>query len=220
MSETVVSWCHYRSVDVSRSTAYKKNDQALLAGKAERSFAAWWGYGRFQSIDAARSLTRLFAAARLQLTSSSLKLKEKHRDGAKVIKRYPATAYERVGHPDLDKASKRRLQESCCTLDPVVLLAMMREAQNELGKRVGSASWNARDNGRATEIDLVAFARELGDGWKQDEQRRYVWDKPVPHRPSMIDAAFLDPGMARRGSAPMRSTRTHPAGSHADSACK
>ncbi|GEC59077.1 hypothetical protein BEL01nite_81200 [Bradyrhizobium elkanii] len=40
--------------------------------------------------------------------------------------------------------------------------------------------------------DLAAFARELGDGWKQGEQRgihrrRYVRRKPVPRRPSMLD---------------------------------
>jgi hypothetical protein len=40
--------------------------------------------------------------------------------------------------------------------------------------------------------DLVSFARELGDGWKQGEQRiihrrRYVRRKPVPRRPSMLD---------------------------------
>ncbi|NEV01147.1 hypothetical protein [Bradyrhizobium uaiense] len=40
--------------------------------------------------------------------------------------------------------------------------------------------------------DLVAFARELGDGWKQGEQRvihrrRHVRRKPVPRRPSMLD---------------------------------
>ncbi|WP_146207682.1 hypothetical protein [Bradyrhizobium sp. SUTN9-2] len=39
---------------------------------------------------------------------------------------------------------------------------------------------------------MTAFARELGDGWKQGEQRgihrrRYVRRKPVPRRPSMLD---------------------------------
>ncbi|MGV7213444.1 hypothetical protein [Bradyrhizobium sp. UFLA05-112] len=40
--------------------------------------------------------------------------------------------------------------------------------------------------------DLAAFVRELGDDWKQGEQRgihrrRYVRRKSVPRRPSMLD---------------------------------
>jgi hypothetical protein len=64
-------------------------------------------------------------------------------------------------------------------------------AQNEPGKRVDR---RAGMPGMATPMrsDLVAFARELGDGWKQGEQRiihrrRYVRRKPVPRRPSMLD---------------------------------
>ncbi|QOZ36429.1 hypothetical protein XH92_36495 [Bradyrhizobium sp. CCBAU 53421] len=99
------------------------------------------GCGRFEGIDAARSLARLFAAARLHINffQPSFELKEKHREGAKMIKRYlpPATPYERaLVQPRLDEAFKGRLREIYRTLDPVALLAQMRDAQNELGKRV------------------------------------------------------------------------------------
>jgi hypothetical protein len=155
------------------------------------------GYGRFEGIDAARSLARLFAAARLHINffQPSFKLKEKHREGAKVIKRYhaPATPYERaLVHTNLDEAFKRSLREIYRSLDPLALLAQMRHAQNELGKRVDRRAGVPGATPAPVRSDLVAFARELGDGWKLGEQRiihrrRYVRRKPVPRRPSMLD---------------------------------
>jgi hypothetical protein len=62
----------------------------------------------------------------------SFKLKEKRREGTKIIKRYhaPATPCERgLAHPAIDKAIKRKLRELRRSLDPVALLAEVREAQ-------------------------------------------------------------------------------------------
>ena len=197
MNDTVVSWCRSHNVEVTRSRAYKKNDQAFVEQKNGAIVRRLVGYGRFEGIDAARSLARLFAAARLHINffQPSFKLKEKHREGAKVIKRYlpPATPYERaLAHPSLDEAFKRRLREIYCTLDPVALLAQMRDAQNELGKRVDQRAGKPVMTVVPMQSELAAFARELGDGWKQGEQRvihrrRYVRRKPVPRRPSMLD---------------------------------
>jgi hypothetical protein len=57
------------------------------------------GYGRFEGVETARTPARLYAAARLHVNffQPSFKLKEKQREGAKVIKRYraPATPCER-----------------------------------------------------------------------------------------------------------------------------
>ncbi|WP_439400163.1 hypothetical protein ACRQ5Q_41960 (plasmid) [Bradyrhizobium sp. PMVTL-01] len=114
--------------EVTRSRAYKKNDQAFVEQKNGAIVRRLVGYGRFEGIDAARSLAHLFAAARLHINffQPSFKLKEKHREGAKVIKRYlpPATPYERaLVHPHLNAAFKRRLREIYRTFDPVALLA-------------------------------------------------------------------------------------------------
>ncbi|MCA1480714.1 MULTISPECIES: integrase catalytic domain-containing protein [Bradyrhizobium] len=197
MNDTVVSWCRSHDVEVTRSRAYKKNDQAFVEQKNGAIVRRLVGYGRFEGIDAARSLARLFAAARLHINffQPSFKLKEKHREGAKVIKRYlpPATPYERaLVHPHLNEAFKRRLREIYRTLDPVALLAQMRDAQNELGKRVDQRAGKPAMTVAPVQSDLTAFARELGDGWKQGEQRgihrrRYVRRKPAPRRPSMLD---------------------------------
>jgi hypothetical protein len=61
----------------------------------------------------------------------SFKLKEKRREGAKVIKRYhaPATPFERaLAHPEVPAVVKQRLREQYQTLDPVALLAEIRAA--------------------------------------------------------------------------------------------
>ncbi|MCK1496713.1 transposase family protein [Bradyrhizobium sp. 188] len=96
MNDTVVPWCRSHDVDVTRSRAYKKNDQAFVEQKNGAVVRRLVGNGRFEGIDAARSLARLFAVARLHINffQPSFKLKEKHREGAKAVKRYlpPATA--------------------------------------------------------------------------------------------------------------------------------
>ncbi|WP_146006721.1 transposase family protein [Bradyrhizobium forestalis] len=87
MNDTVVSWCRSHDVEVTRSRAYKKNDQAFVEQNNGAIVRRLVGYGRFEGIDAARSLARLFAAARLHINffQPSFKLKDKHREGAKVI---------------------------------------------------------------------------------------------------------------------------------------
>jgi Integrase core domain len=141
MNDVVVSWCRSHDIEVTRSRAYKKNDQAFVEQKNGAVVRRLVGYGRFQGIETARALARLFAAARLHINffQPSFKLKEKRREGAKVIKRYhpPATPYERAfAHPAVDEAVKRRLREVYSALDPVALLAQMRDAQTALGQRV------------------------------------------------------------------------------------
>jgi hypothetical protein len=99
------------------------------------------GYGRFDGVETARVMARLYAAARLYVNffQPSFKLKEKRREGAKVIKRYhnPSPPYERaLAHPMVPEAVKKPLREQYRMLDPVALLAEIRAAQEELGNRI------------------------------------------------------------------------------------
>jgi hypothetical protein len=197
MNEVVVPWCRSREIEVTRARAYKKNDQAFVEQKNGAVVRRLVGYGRFQGVEATRALARLFAAARLHINffQPSFKLKEKRREGAKVIKRYhaPATPYERaLAHSAVDEAVKRRLREMYCALDPVVLLAQMREAQTELGARVDQRARTVAAAVTPAQSDTAIFAQHLGMDWKKGEQRRihrrmYVRRKPVPRRPSMLD---------------------------------
>jgi len=198
MNDVVVPWCRSRDIEVTRSRAYKKNDQAFVEQKNGAIVRRLVGYGRFQGLDAARTLARLFAAARLYINffQPSFKLKEKHREGAKVIKRYhaPATPYERaLAHPGVDESIKRRLCETFRTLDPVALLVQIREAQTDLGGRVDQrAGTVAAAVPPAAQSNIAIFAQGLGEDWKNGEQRvihrrRYVRRKPIPRRESMLD---------------------------------
>jgi hypothetical protein len=199
MNDVVVAWCRSKKMEVTRSRAYKKNDQAFVEQKNGAVVRRLVGYGRFDGAKTARIMARLYAAARLYVNffQPSFKLKEKRREGAKVIKRYhdPATPYERaLAHPKLDKAIKRRLREMHRTLDPVGLLAQMRVAQEELGTRIdrrGSKSV-APLPAPPSAPDAAAFAKALGKTAEAGEprathrriKRRY---KTRVRMPSMLD---------------------------------
>jgi hypothetical protein len=141
MNDVVVPWCRKQQLEVTRSRAYKKNDQAFVEQKNGAVVRRLVGYGRFDGIEAAKAMARLYAAARLYVNffQPSFKLKEKRREGAKIIKRYhkPLSPYERaLAHPKVAKKVKRRLRLQYRKLDPVALLAEIRSAQEELGNRI------------------------------------------------------------------------------------
>src|SRR3979411_995549 len=154
MNDSVVPWCRGQKIEVTRSRAYKKNDQAFVEQKNGAVVRRLMGYGRFEGVETARVMVRLYAAARLYVNffQPSFKLKEKRREGAKVIKRYhaPSTPCERaLAHPKLAEAVKQRLRDQYRTLDPVALLAEIRTAQQELGNRVDRRAGDARGWQRA-----------------------------------------------------------------------
>jgi hypothetical protein len=87
-NDVVVPWCREQKLEVTRSRAYKKNDQAFVEQKNGAVVRRLMGYGRFDGAETARVMARLYAAARLYINffQPSFKLKEKRREGAKVIK--------------------------------------------------------------------------------------------------------------------------------------
>jgi hypothetical protein len=199
MNDTVVPWCRMQKIEVTRSRAYKKNDQAFVEQKNGAVVRRLVGYGRFDGIETAKVMARLYAAARLHVNffQPSFKLKEKRREGAKVIKRYhaPATPYERaLAHPKLSKAIKRRLRETYRNLDPVALLAEIRAAQEELGERIGKRGLAAAVG--ASPADPLAFARSLGTTATPVEARA-THRQPKRHYKTRIRMpSKLDPHLA------------------------
>src|ERR1700674_3899958 len=154
MNDVVVPWCREQKLEVTRSRAYKKNDQAFVEQKNGAVVRRLMGYGRFDGVETARVMARLYAAARLYVNffQPSFKLKEKRREGAKVIKRYhvPSTPCQRaLAHPKVPRKIKQRLRSQYRSLDPVALLAEMRATQEELGNRVDRRAGNARGQQRA-----------------------------------------------------------------------
>jgi len=196
MNEAVVAWCRDNGLEVTRTRAYRKNDQAWVEQKNGAIVRRLVGYGRFEGIKAAQALARLYAAARLHtnLLQPSFKLKSKTRLGARIVKRYhaPVSPAARVlAHPAIDDSHKERLRSLQAVSDPVLLRAEIRAAQEELGRRVDQRGVAAAA-GEPIIVDLDRFAAGLKAGWRDGEQRPilrrpYRRRKPIPQRPSMLD---------------------------------
>jgi hypothetical protein len=115
MNDVVVPRCSDQKLEVADSRAYKKNDQGLVEPKMEPSCAALWLWPLRRRRDGARDEPAL-CGARLYVNffQPSVKLKEKRREGAKVIKRYhlPSTPYERaLAHGEVIADVKKRLRD-------------------------------------------------------------------------------------------------------------
>ena len=203
MNDVVVPWCRSQKIEVTRSRAYKKNDQAFVEQKNGAVVRRLVGYGRFDGDETARVLARLYAASRLHTNffQPSFKLKSKRREGAKVIKRYhpPATPYARaLAHPKVSRAVKKRLREHYRTLDPVALLAEIRAAQSELGTRVDAraAKLAAAASTPSLAQDAATFAKGLGKDVHLGEQRVIHRRMHKPYKTRVRMPSMLDPHLA------------------------
>jgi hypothetical protein len=202
MNDVVVPWCRSEKIEVTRSRAYKKNDQAFVEQKNGAVVRRLVGYGRFEGVETAQAMARLYVASRMHVNvfQPSFKLKDKRREGAKVIKRYhaPATPYARaLAHPKVSKAVKRRLRDLYRTLDPIALLAEMRTAQTELGSRVDRRGMN---NGAAAICrpapDAATFAKGLGKTSQAGEPRATHRRIKRPYKTRVRMPSMLDPHVA------------------------
>jgi hypothetical protein len=209
MNDVVVPWCREQKLEVTRSRAYKKNDQAFVEQKNGAVVRRLMGYGRFDGVETARMMARLYAAARLYVNffQPSFKLKEKRREGAKVIKRYhpPSTPCSRaLAHPRVPAAVKQRLREQYRTLDPVALLAEIRAVQEELGNRVDRRAGRASKSTapqlmQSSAPDAVAFAKRLGTTVQAGEPRATHRRPKRPYKTRVRMPSKLDPHVATIG---------------------
>jgi hypothetical protein len=174
MNEAVVGWCRKAGLEITRSRAYRKNDQAWVEQKNGAVVRRLVGYARFEGLAATAELARLYAAARwhVNVFQASFKLKEKTREGARVRKRYhaPVTPLARVlDHPAVEPAGKAALRAATAELDPVLLLGTIRAAQAALGERINRRARVAQEPRPAPEAG--AFAASLAVAWKAGEVR-------------------------------------------------
>jgi len=137
MNETVRDYCEKAGVEFTRCRPYRKNDQAWVEQKNGAVVRRTVGYRRFEGLEAAAVLARLYAALRLFVNffQPSFKLAAKARDGAKVRKRYhpPATPCQRLmADARTSEEVRGRVEELRTTLNPVCLLQEIRAAQQRL----------------------------------------------------------------------------------------
>ncbi len=191
INEEVVGYCRAAGIEVTRSRAYKKNDQAHVEQKNGAIVRRLVGYGRFSGLPAAQGLARLFAASRLHtnIFQPSFKLISKTRIGARVKKCYdaPKTPFDRaLADTRLDNTSRQRLSALGARLDPIALIAEIRAAQADLGERIEQRGGFPFVKRESKELDR--FAYNLGMAWRAGEarpthkhrKRAYVRRQPRP----------------------------------------
>lgn len=170
INETVLEYCQAHDVVFTRSRARRKNDQAWIEQKNGAVVRRLVGYARYEGLEHARRLSRLYEAARLFVNffQPSFKLKEKTRTGARVSKRYyaPATPCERLlEHAEVPEDVKTRLRETRASLDPVMLLREIRAMQRDLVAGIpGDLS---------VEQQTDQFLANLSALWRRGEEPRH-----------------------------------------------
>jgi hypothetical protein len=185
MNETVRDYCLRDGIELTRCRPYRKNDQAFVEQKNGAIVRRIVGYRRFEGLIATHELAKLYALTRLFINffQPSFKLKEKHRDGAKVVKRYhrPATPYQRLlADPRTPDEIRDRLIALYATLDPILLLRDIRRAQERLVAIADKAPGDPMPENGA--IPLEAFLQGLRIAWRGGEVRPTACAKPPAKR--------------------------------------
>lgn len=171
INDTLVGYCKGHAIELTRSRAYKKNDQAWIEQKNGSVVRRLVGYGRLEGAGAAGVLDELHLAARLYVNFflPCFKLKSKTRNGAKISKKYevPASPYERLlADNRVSEGQKEKLRATFTSLDPVRLLSDIRSTQQRLaGVEVAGVTQAAPAPG------LDRFVASLSAAWQQGEVR-------------------------------------------------
>ena len=173
INDTLFGYCKSEKLELTRSRAYRKNDQAWIEQKNGAVIRRLVGYGRLEGVAAAAALARLHEVARLYVNffQPSFKLKSKRRQGAKVTKIYhvPATPCERLLASDrVSEACKQQLQQTLAALDPVQLLDQIRQAQGVLAQLEVKGATGRPANPIP---DLKRFVGSLSTAWRDGEVR-------------------------------------------------
>jgi hypothetical protein len=173
INETLVNFCKDRTIELTRSRAYKKNDQAWIEQKNGSVVRRLVGYGRLEGEKAAAVLDELHRQARLFVNFflPCFKLKSKTREGAKVSKKYelPVTPYERLlANAQRTESQKAALRETFNSLDPVRLLSDIRAIQHRITTLEMANSSTPIDT---PEPSLDQFVNSLSTAWKVGEVR-------------------------------------------------
>jgi hypothetical protein len=181
LNETVLAYCQGADIEFTRCRPYRKNDQAWVEQKNGAIVRRMVGYDRLEGLPAATILAELYAAARLFVNffRPSFKLAEKHRDGARVQKRYdpPATPYQRMlTDVRTPKEARSRLEALCETLDPVRLLRDIRDARGRLVAIANAPHVNPEP------ASLEAFLSSLKTAWRSGEVRPTAKRNVAPKR--------------------------------------
>jgi hypothetical protein len=186
LNEAVVGWCRANRVEITRSRAYRKNDQAWVEQKNGAVVRRLVGHDRFEGLGAASELGRLYESARLFVNffQPSFKLAGKQREGAQVSRQYHAlaTPYARLlATGKLEAAVEERLAAEFVAFDPIGLLAAIRVSQERIAT-LAAQGGNADSPSLVTDRGLVGFLSGLDTAWQTGEVRVTHRQKPKARR--------------------------------------
>ncbi|MBU4175404.1 MAG: DDE-type integrase/transposase/recombinase [Actinobacteria bacterium] len=180
INETLASYCEENNLRFTRSRPYQKNDQAWIEQKNGAVIRRFVGYDRFSGVVAGQLFGQLYQAVRLYVNyfQPSFKLREKTREGSRVIKKYykPATPCERLlEHKMVTEEDKEALRYERSQLDPIELLHRIRESQAAM------AAISTPESSGPERQSLDEFLSQLPRLWRLGEVRpthRKAQEKP------------------------------------------
>jgi hypothetical protein len=139
INRELLDYCGREAITFTRGRAYKKNDQCFVEQKNGSIVRQIVGYDRFEGEAAYQQLAELYRALRLYVNffQPSVKLREKHRQGAKVQRQYDSarTPFQRLkGSKCLQEDKQHHLERVYAAIDPVRLLLQIQALQDALWK--------------------------------------------------------------------------------------
>lgn len=158
LNAELMAYCQRERVTFTRGRAYRKNDQCYVEQKNGSIVRHLVGYDRFEGEAAYRQLAELYRAVRLYVNyfQPSMKLRTKHRDGARVRRTYESaqTPFQRlVNSGVISQGTRGRLEGIYRTLDPVRLLGQLQALQDALWRHgVGGGTVGEMDKEAATTV--------------------------------------------------------------------
>jgi len=152
-------YCAQEHITFTRCRPFKKNDQAYVEQKNWTVVRQVVGYDRYEGPAACDALNALYRPLRLYVNffQPVMVLLSKHRDGAKVTRRYDQakTPYQRaLASPDVAEEAKSRLRQQHIALNPAALLREIRAAQEAFWKLANKPNSAIVPECMAAELDL------------------------------------------------------------------
>lgn len=143
-----------RSIEWTRSRAYKKNDQAHVEQKNFTHVRQLLGYGRFGDLALKAMVDELYEKAWLPMRNyftPVMKLLSKERIGGKIRKKYdkPASPCDRLlACEKVSEATKKQLREKRSELDPLELAEEVERRLSEIFQiveRIEEERWEEKE---------------------------------------------------------------------------
>ena len=116
-------WCDERSIVMTRTRPYYKNDHARIEQKNYVNVRRFLGHARIDTPGKIRVMNELYDLLEeyINFFLPSMKCLKKERSGSRMVRAYdqPQTAFKRVlARPDIDPSVKERLAAKYATLNP------------------------------------------------------------------------------------------------------